>query len=125
MLRAEVDRALITELRKKNAKDPYATFDVSDLTIYQNGHVFVGDAGGTHVDVTQLPSMTDTPNPITLDGQTYADVHTFRDAIDQARVLLPRKRAAVSSDITEVTATTETEPNATLRHRPNRPPPTR
>ncbi|MGW4339541.1 DEAD/DEAH box helicase family protein, partial [Rhodococcus koreensis] len=109
VLRAEVDRALITELRKKNAKDPYATFDVSDLTIYQNGHVFVGDVDGTHVDVTQLPSMTDTPNPITLDGQTYADVHTFRDAIDQARVLLPRKRAAVSSDITEVTATTETE----------------
>ncbi|KAF0956854.1 helicase-related protein [Rhodococcus sp. T7] len=112
VLRTEVDRALITGLRKnKNAKDPYATFDVSDLTIYQNDSVYVGDPEGTHIEL-RLPRQNRVTEAAELDGQVYSEVHSWREAIDEARVLLPRKRAAASSETAEATQIVEAERDA-------------
>lgn len=98
ILRQEVDAPLLQEMRKAG---PAASsmFD-TDVTVSVVGRVLVGDPAGTHIVLDQ--SVFNREGPIALDGQHYAGVNTWREAIDEARLQLPRKHAAEANTGTEV-----------------------
>ncbi|QEM25746.1 helicase (plasmid) [Rhodococcus qingshengii] len=90
VLLKEVDTPLLEAMHAEGV--PAQPMFGNDVIAKAAGPVIVGDPEGTHILLEQSAFNKDAP--VTLDGQHYAGVNTWREAIDEARQQLPRKRAA-------------------------------
>lgn len=90
VLQHDVDAPVLEAMHAEGISE-HSTFD-TDLTA-SAGYVIVGDPDGTHIRIDQNAAETS----ITLGGQQYAGVTNWREAIDEARSQLPRKRGIANT----------------------------
>lgn len=88
----EVDTPLLEAMHAEGV--PAQPMFGNDVVADVPGRVIVGDPEGIHILLEQ--SVFNKDAPVTLDGQHYAGVNTWREAIDEARQQLPRKRTAAN-----------------------------
>ncbi|NRI68803.1 helicase [Rhodococcus sp. MS16] len=102
-MRQEVDKPLLEAMHAEGV--PAQPMFGNDVIAEVAGRVIVGDPAGTHILLEQ--SVFNEDAPVTLDGQHYGGVNTWREAIDEARQQLPRKHAAEANAGSEVQRSTE------------------